>query len=117
MEGSLMGSPYRVALVGTGGISRAHATACSQTDRAELVAVTDVPQESIDRFVRQFHVERLYLELDEMLANEAIDIAVICAWAAAVDWMGWVGEPLSSSRSPPHCTPCRRMLQSNPPRI
>ena len=69
MEGSLMGSPYRVALVGTGGISRAHATACSQTDRAELVAVTDVSQESIDRFVRQFHVERMYLELDEMLAT------------------------------------------------
>ena len=75
-----MSAPYRVALVGTGGISRAHATACSLTDRADLVAVTDVSQDSIDRFVRQFPVERMYLELDRMLANESIDIAVICTW-------------------------------------
>ncbi|MCH2663355.1 Gfo/Idh/MocA family oxidoreductase [bacterium] len=90
-----MGSPYRVALVGTGGISRAHATACSQTDRAELVAVTDVSQESIDRFVRQFHVERMYLELDEMLANEAIDIAVICTWGV---YHADVGIELATSK-------------------
>ena len=75
-----MSEPLRVALVGTGGIARAHATACANTDRAELVAVTDVAQASIDRFVKQFPVERMYLELDRMLANEAIDIAVICTW-------------------------------------
>ena len=72
---------YRVALVGTGGISRAHATACALTDRADLVAVTDVSQPSIDRFVKQFPVEQTYLELDRMLVNEEIDIAVICTWA------------------------------------
>lgn len=71
---------YRVALVGTGGISRAHATACALTDRADLVAVTDVSQPSIDRFVKQFPVEQTYLELDRMLVNEEIDIAVICTW-------------------------------------
>jgi predicted dehydrogenase len=71
---------YRVALVGTGGISRAHATACALTDRADLVAVTDVSQPSIDRFVKQFPVKRMYLELDRMLVNEEIDIAVICTW-------------------------------------
>ena len=75
-----MSEPYRVALVGTGGISRAHATACSLTDRADLVTVTDVSQTSIDRFVTQFPVERTYLELDQMLASEEIDIAVICTW-------------------------------------
>ena len=71
---------YRVALVGTGGISRAHATACALTDRADLVAVTDVSQSSIDRFVKQFPVERTYLELDRLLVNEKIDIAIICTW-------------------------------------
>ena len=78
-----MSSPYRVALVGTGGISRAHATACSQTDRANLVAVSDVSQESIDRFAAQFPVDNTYLDLDKMLADESIDIAVICTSCCA----------------------------------
>ena len=89
-------SPLRVALVGTGGISKAHATACMQTDRAELVAVTDVSQESVDRFVKQFPVARVYLELDRMLANEAIDIAVICTWGV---FHAEVGMQLAESKS------------------
>lgn len=75
-----MSEPFRVALVGTGGISRAHAAACANTDRAELVAVTDVSHDSIDRFRQQFTVENAYLDLDQMLAEEEIDIAVICTW-------------------------------------
>jgi D-xylose 1-dehydrogenase (NADP+, D-xylono-1,5-lactone-forming) len=95
MEGSNMSAPLRVALVGTGGISRAHATACMQTDRAELVAVTDVSQDSIDRFVRQFPVEHMYLELDRMLANEEIDIVVICTWGV---FHAEVGKQLAQSK-------------------
>ncbi|MBS13883.1 MAG: hypothetical protein CME19_20100 [Gemmatimonadetes bacterium] len=91
-----MSAPLRVALVGTGGIARAHATACSQTDRAELVAVTDVSQQSIDHFVNQFPVERMYLELDRMLANETIDIAVICTWGV---FHAEVGKQLTESGS------------------
>ena len=45
---------YRVALVGTGGISRGHATACENSDRAELVAVCDVSDEALERFTQQF---------------------------------------------------------------
>ena len=77
-----MTSPFRVALVGTGGISRAHARACSLTDNARLVAVCDVSQEAIHRFSAQFDVEKTYLRLEDMLASEEIDIAVICTWGA-----------------------------------
>ena len=66
-----------------------------QTDRAELVAVTDVSQPSIDRFVQQFPVEQTYLELDRMLANESIDIAVICTWGV---FHAEVGKQLAASR-------------------
>ena len=90
-----MSSPYRVALVGTGGISRAHATACSQTDRAGLVAITDVSQESIDRFVAQFPVDNTYLSLDKMLADESIDIAVICTWGV---FHAEIGQQLAESK-------------------
>lgn len=86
---------YRVALVGTGGIARAHATACSLTDRADLVAVTDVSQDSLDRFVGQFAVDRTYLDLDDMLSREEIDLAVICTWGV---FHAEVGKRIAASR-------------------
>ena len=72
---------YRVALVGAGGISRAHSRACALTDRAHLAAVCDVSQAALDRYREQFpEVPAAYLDLDRMLAREAIDIAIICTW-------------------------------------
>ena len=38
------GTSYRVVIVGTGGISRAHARVCQQNDQTDLVAVCDVSQ-------------------------------------------------------------------------
>jgi predicted dehydrogenase len=88
-------SAYRVALVGTGGISRQHSRACSLSDRAHLAAVCDVSQASLDRYREQFpDVPAAYLDLDDMLAREAIDIAIICTWGPAhVE----VGERLARS--------------------
>ena len=71
---------HRVALVGTGGIARAHATACERSDRAELVAACDISAASRERFAQQFKVPHIYASLEEMLAREEIDIAVICLW-------------------------------------
>lgn len=86
---------YRLALVGTGGIARAHATACSYTDRAELAAVCDISPASLKRFTNQFDVRHTYTSLDEMLAQEEIDIAVICTWGA---FHAQVGIQLAESR-------------------
>ena len=72
----------RVALVGTGGISRGHARACESTDKAELAAVCDVSPEALERFTQQFTVPNVYSSLDEMLAAAEFDIAVICVWGA-----------------------------------
>ena len=76
------GSPrkYRVALVGTGGISRGHATACQNLERAELTAVCDISSQAIERFTQQFDVPYVYDSLDEMLEAGEYDIAVICLW-------------------------------------
>ncbi|MDE0630882.1 MAG: Gfo/Idh/MocA family oxidoreductase [Caldilineaceae bacterium] len=76
------GSPrkFRVALVGTGGISRGHATACQNLERAELTAVCDVSSQAIERFTQQFDVPYVYDSLDEMLAAGEYDVAVICLW-------------------------------------
>lgn len=71
---------FRVALIGTGGISRGHATACENLERAELTAVCDVSPEALDRFARQFEVPNRYFSIEELLAAGEYDVAVICLW-------------------------------------
>ena len=73
---------YRVGLIGTGGIARAHGKACQQVERVDLVAVCDISKEAMASFGEQFGVDAQYLNLDEMLTKEHLDIVVICNWGA-----------------------------------
>ncbi|NKB70669.1 MAG: hypothetical protein GKR89_26665 [Candidatus Latescibacteria bacterium] len=73
---------FRVGLVGTGGIARAHGQACAQLEQVDLCAVHDVSAKAMEAFGQQFGVERHYLDLDQMLEQEQLDIAVICTWGA-----------------------------------
>ena len=65
---------YRVGIVGTGGIARAHGNACQQIEEAELVAIYDVSEEQLAKYGEEFGIEARYTDLDEMLAKEALDI-------------------------------------------
>lgn len=72
-------NPIDVAIVGTGGISRAHADAvCSLDDRARLVAAVDVDAERLAGFGERFGVPRLYTDLDTMLERENPDVVSLC---------------------------------------
>jgi predicted dehydrogenase len=71
---------YRVGLVGTGGIARAHGNACQQIEEADLVAIYDVSEEQLASYGEEFAVEARYTDLGEMLAKENLDIVVICTW-------------------------------------
>ena len=71
---------YRIGIVGAGGISRAHGRAIEQTSRAEIAAVYDISQEAVDRYRGEFDVSKGYLNLEEMLETENLDIAIICTW-------------------------------------
>ena len=73
---------YRVGLVGTGGIARAHGKACQQIAEAELVAICDVSAEQLARYGEEFGVAARYTELDAMLHEAELDIAIICTWGA-----------------------------------
>ena len=70
---------YRVGLVGSGGIARAHGTACQALDGADLSAICDVSQEALDRYGEQFGVTNRYLDLDDMLedANDFVRQAIL----------------------------------------
>ena len=73
---------YRVGLVGSGGIARAHGTACQALDGADLTAICDVSQDALDRYGEQFGVPNRYLDLDDMLEDANLDIAILCNWGA-----------------------------------
>lgn len=75
--------PYRVGLVGTGGIARAHGRACQQIAAAELVAVCDVSAAQLARYGEEFGVAARYTDLDAMLREAELDIAIICTWGAS----------------------------------
>ena len=65
----------KVGLVGVGEISGAHIPAWEEMECAELVAVCDIRPERMERFEGK---KNCYLDFDEMLANEELDILDIC---------------------------------------
>jgi predicted dehydrogenase len=74
--------PYRVGIVGTGGIARAHGRACNAVEGADLCAICDVSEDALNRYGDEFSVSHRYLDLNKMLAAENLDIAIICNWGA-----------------------------------
>ena len=64
----------KVGLVGVGGISGAHIPVWEAMENAELVALCDIRPERMEKY----EGKRCYLDFDEMLANEELDILDIC---------------------------------------
>lgn len=73
---------YRIGIVGTGGIAHAHGRACQELECAELCAICDISEEALNRYGDAYGVASRYLDLNEMLAAENLDIAIICTWGA-----------------------------------
>ena len=75
-------SSFRVGIVGAGGIARTHAKVLTERlDAADLVAVCDVSAEALNRFGADFDMPARYLDLNDMLENEELDIALVCNWS------------------------------------
>src|SRR5947209_840978 len=98
----------RTAILGTGGIARAHAAAIAElADQVELVAAVDVDQHRLAHFQEAYGVSHAYADVGEMLACERPDIVQICSppflhvdqSIAALDAGAWVlcEKPLAGS--------------------
>ncbi|ADB33344.1 oxidoreductase domain protein [Kribbella flavida DSM 17836] len=76
--------PYRVAIVGTGGIASAHAEALSAAQgttglaRVELVAAVDVDLSRAEAFAKTWSMPVAGTTLTDVLAAEPIDLVHIC---------------------------------------
>ena len=73
---------YRIGIVGTGGISQHHGRAIKAVENAELCAICDVSPQALERFGSEFQLESRYLDLEEMLKAENLDIAIVSTWGS-----------------------------------
>ena len=64
----------KVGIVGVGGISVAHLNAWKTIEGAEVVALCDIRRERLDEHTDK----RCYLNFEEMLENETLDILDVC---------------------------------------
>jgi predicted dehydrogenase len=73
-------TPLRAAILGTGAIANAHATALAATPDAELVAVADRDAEHAGVFAQRWGVDpaAVFASLDELLAGGGVDVLHIC---------------------------------------
>src|SRR5688572_4541911 len=74
---------YRVAILGLGGISRAHLRgygAQENAKRVELVAGADISAEARERFEQEGGGGRAYGDYRELLNRERPDVVSICTW-------------------------------------
>src|ERR1051326_5613603 len=70
----------KTAIVGTGGIARAHAAAIAEhADRLELVAIMDVDPERLADFQEAHGVPHTYTDLNQLLEREHPDVVQICS--------------------------------------
>lgn len=70
---------HRTAIVGTGGIANAHASALDATgDRARLVAVVDVDVDRARAFADEWGVPGVYPSVAKLLAEEPVDLVHLC---------------------------------------
>lgn len=69
----------RTAIIGTGGIARAHGEAARRNaDLVDLVAAVDVDPARLEQYRETFGVRHGYTDVSEMLAREQPDIVQIC---------------------------------------
>jgi len=79
----MMRKPVRAVLIGTGGVSRSHVEALrSVADRVEFAAAMDLDADRVEAFCEANGVPRAYTDVDELLARESPDVALIATPSA-----------------------------------
>ncbi|MEU2537901.1 Gfo/Idh/MocA family protein [Streptomyces iakyrus] len=71
--------PYRVGIIGTGGIANAHAEALTElSERARLVAVADVDRTRAAEFADRFSAPQVFSDPKDLLESDELNLVHIC---------------------------------------
>jgi predicted dehydrogenase len=100
----------RVGVVGCRGIGTTHATAHKNDELAELVAVCDVVKSRADELAAKLQV-KAYYSLDDMLANEQLDIVDVCT--GGPENGGWHGVPVMQALSAGKHVLCEKPISND----
>ena len=73
----------RMAIVGTGGIARRHASAAASVEGVDLVAVCDISADKAQRFAATHQVDSFYRDVESLVQAHEIDIAVVSTWGTS----------------------------------
>ena len=78
-----MSKNLKVAVIGCGGISQYHLDGYKNIDGVEIYALCDINEANLKSKGKEYGVERLYTDYNEMLKLEEIDAVSVCTWNAA----------------------------------
>jgi len=93
--------PYRVGIVGAGGISKLHLEGISRhPERTRVVALCDPDAETCRTRAAEHGIDQTYSRLDEMIAKAGLDVAVVCT---PTHVRGEVVLPLVEAKIPVFC--------------
>jgi len=70
----------RVAIIGTGNISRTHIKAYQKLENVEIVAACDINRKRVEDFCRDNSIPGVYHDHNELLEKEKPDAISICTW-------------------------------------
>ena len=69
---------FRVGIIASGRIARAHGQGWTECNRTEIVAIADSHPEALADYARDFNVKSQYLDYREMMEKEDLDIVSVC---------------------------------------
>ena len=78
-----MDRKLKIGVIGVGSIAQCHITAYAANPHVELYALQDVNREFLEARGKEHGVQRLYTDLDEMLALPELDAVSVCTWNCA----------------------------------
>jgi predicted dehydrogenase len=70
----------KIAIIGTGNISRVHANAYEKLDNTDIVAACDVNSIRAETFCTERDIPGIYSDHIEMINKEKLDAVSICTW-------------------------------------
>ncbi len=73
-------SKLKVAIIGTGSISRFHAEAYKKLDNVEILAACDINKDRVEKFANEYDVPYVFTDYNEMLKIEEIQAVSVTTW-------------------------------------
>ena len=74
----------KIAVIGCGSISGVHLAAYAQNPNVEIYALCDINEQNLQRRAKEYGVERLYADKDQMLRElPELDAVSVCTWNSA----------------------------------